>query len=155
VTEKINLGKLFDEVMQSMTVQENVQENAVHLLFEHNNNSIIGQADLIKSLLLNLCNNALKASASGGVIEVEATRKQKHVVITVTDNGCGIPQEDLQKIFEPFYRIDKSRNRILASGGVGLGLTLCRRIAEVHNAQINIKSQVGTGTTVEIIFTTS
>ena len=156
VMGKINIGRLFDDIMQSM--HKSIDESNVQLSCENDNdgNIIIGQEDLIKSFMLNLCNNALKACEPGkGIIDVTALRQQNSIKITVTDNGCGIPEKDLKKIFEPFYRLDKSRNRILASGGVGLGLTLCKRIVDVHNAQLTIKSEPGKGTSAEVIFTTS
>jgi len=173
--DKISVSRLFDDIMQSM--YKPAQEANVRLNCENDNdnNIIIGQEDLIKSLILNLCNNAIKAcEPNKGIIEVGATRQQKGVKIIIADNGYGIPEKDIQKIFEPFYRLDKSRNRILSSGsavlpsakpatrppflavhGVGLGLTLCKRIVEAHNAKMTIKSEVGNGTTIEIIFTTS
>ena len=156
VMEKISVSTLFDDIMQSM--HKPTAESKVQLLCENDNNSntIIGQEDLIKSLLLNLCNNAIKAcEPNKGIIELKAVKQQSGIKISVGDNGCGIPAKDLSKIFDPFYRLDKSRNRILASGGVGLGLTLCKRIADVHEAQLTIKSKLGNGTTIEIIFTTS
>jgi len=155
VKSKISVSTLFDDIMQSM--YKPMLESNVRLFCENDNDSniIIGQEDLIKSLLINLCNNAMKAcEPKKGIIEVEAIKQPKSIKMTVTDNGCGIPEDDLLKIFEPFYRLDKSRNRILASGGVGLGLTLCQRIVDVHNAHMTIKSKVDKGTTVEIIFTT-
>ncbi|MCL2366836.1 MAG: HAMP domain-containing histidine kinase [Oscillospiraceae bacterium] len=151
----ISINALFHDVMQSM--YQSTPESKVQLFFENDddNNTIVGQEDLIKSLLLNLCNNAMKAcDPNNGIIKVDAVKQQTSVKLTVTDNGCGISEKDLQKIFEPFYRLDKSRNRILASGGVGLGLTLCKRIVDVHNAQMTITSQLDKGTSVEIIFTT-
>jgi signal transduction histidine kinase len=73
--------------------------------------------------------------------------------MSVTDNGCGIPEESLSKVTEPFYRVDKARNR--DKGGAGLGLALCKQIAEIHGAVMNIESLEGRGTVVKITFTTS
>jgi len=156
VKKKISVRKLFDDIMQSMYKQ--LQESDIHLLCdidEHVDN-IIGQEDLVKSLLINLCNNAFKSYCTNkGKIELKATMQDGNVKISVADNGCGISEKDLSKILEPFYRVDRSRNREQGGGGIGLGLTLCNRIAEVHDAQMLIKSTLGKGTTVEIIFTTS
>jgi len=140
----INVQKIFDEISQAMLVETIVDTPDM---------TIKGQEDLIKSLLLNLCSNALKAGSTH--VKLAAMGVGSQVKITVTDNGCGIPADQLQKIFEPFYRLDKARNRILASGGVGLGLTLCQRIAAVHGAQMQVMSQEGVGTLVEVIFKSS
>ena len=139
--DNINVENLFADIAQSMDIVTVI--DTPHI-------TIRGQEDLIKSLLLNLCNNAKKAGSD--FVELAAVCLQDAIKITVTDNGCGIPTDQLQKIFEPFYRLDKARNRVLASGGVGLGLTLCQRIAAVHGAKINILSQEGNGTKVEILF---
>ena len=153
--EKISIDRLFDDITQSM--DKLTQEAHVRLSCQndHDNNFIAGQEDLIKSLLLNLCNNAVKACESGkGHVQIQATRLKNAVKITVSDNGCGIAEQEITKIFEPFYRLDKSRNRMLASGGVGIGLTLCKRIVEAHGAHMSVASEIGRGTAVEIIFTT-
>ena len=154
--EEISVKKLFDDITQSM--HKSLQESNVHLFCEIDDNvdGIIGQGDLIKSLLINLCTNAFKSYTSNeGVIKLEATKQVGGVKISVIDNGCGMSKEDLQKILEPFFRVDKSRHRHKSDGGIGLGLTLCNRIAEVHGTDIVIKSILGEGTTVEIIFTAS
>ena len=153
---KISISKLFDDVSQSLC--KLLQGRDVHLFREIDGDidTIIGQEDLIRVLLVNLCTNAFKSfDTNKGVIELEAAKHAKGVTITIADNGCGIAEEDLRKILEPFYRVDKSRNREQSGGGIGLGLTLCKRIAEVHGTQMSIKSVLGKGTTVEIIFTTS
>ena len=126
---------------------------AVKLILSNEATSILGQEDLIKSLLLNLCNNALRACvANKGEIRLEAKNTQGHVLISVVDNGCGIPAESLSRITEPFYRIDKSRNR--DDGGTGIGLALCKQIVQAHGTEMIINSTVGVGTTVEVEFTT-
>ena len=128
-------------------------EKIFRIPFEHriNADTIFGQEDLLKSLLMNLCSNAIKAGAT--TISLEAAQQAGKTIISVTDNGCGIPAENLPKIMEPFYRVDKSRSR--EHGGTGLGMALCRQIADAHNAEMRVKSTVKVGTTVEIIFTTS
>ena len=113
-----------------------------------------GQEDLIKSLMLNLCLNALRACVPNkGAICMEAKNEGGSVTLSVSDNGRGIPADSLPKVTEPFYRVDKARNR--KDGGAGLGLALCRKIAETHGAEMIIESALGVGTTVKITFTTS
>lgn len=101
---------------------------------------------LIRSLLLNLIDNARKALPQGGTITLRGTLTEEGCVLTVTDTGCGIPPEALERLTEPFYRVDKARSR--AKGGAGLGLTLCARIAELHGGTLRFESAPGCGTTV-------
>ena len=102
--------------------------------------------DLMTSLLLNLLDNACKASDEGQKIYLEADSRG----IYVSDCGIGIPEEELTKVEDAFYMVDKSRAR--ASGGSGLGLALCRRIAELHHAEMRIESRQGEGTKVSILW---
>jgi len=154
----IIISKLFADINQ--TLESPLRENGAELICHSGDDILIyGQQDLIRSLLLNLCTNGIKACAQGkGKIHLEAVAHSNFVTISVTDNGCGIPAESLAKIYEPFYRVDKSRSRELdAAGksGAGLGLTLCKQIAEAHNAEISVQSSPGLGTIVKIKFTTS
>lgn len=104
--------------------------------------------DLFQSLIINIIDNARKAIDSGGIIHVAGTVKGGSYVIIIKDNGRGMPKEEISRISEAFYRIDKSRSR--AQGGAGLGLAICSKIAEIHNAEIKYKSEPGRGTVVTI-----
>lgn len=106
------------------------------------------EPDLIKSLVINLIDNARKALENGGVILVESFAIEGGCLIRVSDNGRGIPQEALSKITEAFYRVDKSRSR--AQGGAGLGLSLCNEIAAIHGGELKFKSVLGKGTRVTV-----
>lgn len=110
-----------------------------------------GDETLLLSLLTNLTENAVRASSPGNKIKVRAYQKE-FPIIEVTDEGCGMPAEEIGKITEPFYRVDKSRSR--AFGGVGLGLSLCKQIADLHGAALTITSEPEVGTSVQVIFTT-
>ena len=150
IKSKISIPRLFDEINRSM--DKSLQEHKTQLTCHYDVDAIDGQDDLIKSLLINLCQNALKSCApSEGIIHLEAAKQGENVVILVSDNGCGIPEESIEKVAEPFYRVDKSRSR--EHGGAGLGLTLCKQIAEAHGAEMTIESVVGMGTTIKVIFT--
>ena len=152
VRTEINLAELFREI--SITMEGQLRKRGARFVTNADAVTVQGQEDLIKSLLLNLCQNALHATGgSEGVIELEAVRRGSNVIISVKDNGCGIPEEYLPKIMDPFYRADKSRSR--EHGGTGLGLALCGQIAKVHGAEIIIESAVGKGTKVFIKFTDS
>lgn len=107
--------------------------------------------ELIKSLIMNLIDNASKSYTDGGVIEVALKGyDDNRVALSVRDYGCGMPDDEINKVVEPFYMLDKSRTR--GSGGAGLGLALCREIAVAHDAQLIIKSRLGEGTCVTMLF---
>ncbi|MDR1689063.1 MAG: HAMP domain-containing histidine kinase [Clostridiales bacterium] len=148
----VSLPRLIDGVSQSLTGL--MRAKRAKLVCVCGANMISGQEDLLRSLLLNLGVNAIKACPeSGGIIRIEAAEEGGHVILSVADNGCGIPEENIERITEPFYRVDKARSR--ETGGVGLGLAICRQIAAAHNAEMQIKSAPGRGTKIEVIFTTS
>jgi len=147
----IDVSKLFTDVAQAL--ENPLRKNGAKLTYSDANVIVFGQEDLIRSLLLNLCTNAIKACTYGkGKISLNATEHEDCVIISVTDNGCGIPEDSLPQICEPFYRVDKARSR--EHGGVGLGLTLCRQIMEAHDAEMTMQSTVGVGTIIKIKFTT-
>lgn len=104
--------------------------------------------DLFQSLIINIIDNARKAIDDNGLIHVAGTVRDDNYVIIIRDNGRGMPPEEITRISEAFYRIDKSRSR--AQGGAGLGLAICSKIAEIHQAKIKYKSAVGRGTVVTI-----
>ena len=104
--------------------------------------------DLFQSLIINIIDNARKAIDDNGLIHVAGTVRDDNYVIIIKDNGRGMPPEEITRISEAFYRIDKSRSR--AQGGAGLGLAICSNIAEIHQAKIKYKSAVGRGTVVTI-----
>ena len=107
--------------------------------------------ELIKSLLYNLIDNAVKASQPGTCVTLNAYFTQDGVMeFSVADQGSGIPKEELDKIFEPFYRVDKARSR--KYGGAGLGLALGMEIAHAHAATLEIESEVGRGTVIRLRF---
>lgn len=106
------------------------------------------EPDLFKTLMINLVDNARKASHKNGTIEFYGKAEDGGYALYVRDHGRGMKQEELSKITEPFYMIDKSRSR--AQNGAGLGLALCQRIAELHGTSLEYESEVGKGTTVRI-----
>jgi len=148
---EIRVCDLFREIAQTLIAQ--TEGAGVQLICKPDADVLIGQEDLIKSLMTNLCLNAIQSCASGkGIVTMAAKNDNAGVTLSVTDNGCGIPAGSIPKVTEPFYRVDKARSR--KEGGAGLGLALCRRIAEAHGAELTIESETGAGTTVKITFTT-
>ncbi|UQZ86354.1 Signal transduction histidine-protein kinase ArlS [Paenibacillus konkukensis] len=113
---------------------------------------IKGDAVLLQSMLINFIDNAANASAAGSTIRLSAYADAAPV-LEVQDFGCGMEEEQTALVCEPFYRVDRARSR--HGGGVGLGLSLCRQIAQLHGAELQMKSRPGEGTTMRVIFTTS
>ena len=105
-------------------------------------------ADLVRSLLVNLMDNARKAMENGGSIMLMVRMTDEGCELKVYDNGRGIPPQALEHLTEAFYRVDKSRSR--AQGGVGLGLALCREIVTLHNGTMEFTSTLGKGTCVTV-----
>jgi two-component system sensor histidine kinase SenX3 len=99
----------------------------------------------VTSALFNLLDNAVKYSEEGGKVEFAAETEGFHVVISVRDYGIGIPGRDLERIFERFYRVDRTRSR--ATGGTGLGLAIVRHVAQAHGGEVSVESEEGQGST--------
>ena len=98
----------------------------------------------------NLCSNAVKYNVEGGKVDVTVAKKGSQVILTVADTGIGIPPEHQSRVFERFYRVDKSHSK--ATGGTGLGLSIVKHAVQYHNAKINLQSTPGKGTTITVIF---
>ena len=110
---------------------------------------VISNRSMLIELIDNLCQNAIRYNVPCGRVEVEIGKKGNKALLTVTDTGIGIPPEGQSRIFERFYRVDKSRSR--ETGGTGLGLAIVKHIVEIHDGQINLTSEVGRGTTIEVV----
>ena len=113
---------------------------------------IYGAEPILYDIVYNLCDNAVKYNRDGGSIKVCLSRTEDAVTLSVTDTGIGIPPEHRDRIFERFYRVDKSHSKEI--GGTGLGLSIVRHGAEYHNATLGLESELGKGTTVSITFPT-
>ena len=146
--EKIILNDLVDEVLADL--EPLAQEKNVKLIGKYKNITMIGSDILIYRLVYNLVENAIKYNHSDGQVTVNAYKKQKHIYLSVEDTGSGIPEELRERVFEPFFRVDKSRSREI--GGVGLGLALVHEIVRVHDGSISINSNPAGGTIFEVIF---
>lgn len=142
----VSLRTMINETGAALTPL--LSKNSVTLLCHSENITINADEELFKSLLYNLIENATKASAIGQQITLDATWSGSNAVISIKDCGIGMKSEDIKKVFEPFYMVDKSRSR--KAGGAGLGLALCAKIAALHNAVLTIDSKLGEGTTVYI-----
>ena len=128
-----------------------LREKEITLCCRAEKGSLEGDFDLLLSLLVNLVDNGRKACREGGHILVCGGHEgEGQYRITVADDGCGIPKEELGKITEAFYMVDKSRSR--ANGGAGLGLAICNEIVKLHGANLQIMSKKDVGTQVSVNF---
>ena len=146
--EEIAIAALVEEVLADL--EPLAQEKGINLIEKCDNVLLMGSDILIYRLVYNLVENAIKYNFSDGTVTVTATQQNSQLHLTVVDTGNGIPEELKERIFEPFFRLDKSRSREL--GGVGLGLALVREIVRVHNGSILVKNNANSGTTFEVIF---
>ena len=146
--EKIIVDALIDEVLEDL--EPLAQEKKIKLIGKCKDITMVGSDILIYRLVYNLVENAIKYNHSGGQVKVTAYKEQKNIYLSVADTGSGIPKELRERVFEPFFRVDKSRSRKL--GGVGLGLALVREIVRVHDGSITVKSNQSGGTILEVIF---
>ena len=146
--DKIILDAIVEEVLadlEPLAVEKNIK-----LIGKCEDATMIGSDILIYRLVYNLVENAIKYNHPLGQVTVTAYQRNRHVYLSVEDTGSGIPKELRERVFEPFFRVDKSRSREL--GGVGLGLALVREIVRVHDGSICIKSGKTGGTIFEVTF---
>lgn len=146
--DKIILDAIVEEVLadlEPLAVEKNIK-----LIGKCEDATMIGSDILIYRLVYNLVENAIKYNHPLGQVTVTAYQRNKHVYLSVEDTGSGIPKELRERVFEPFFRVDKSRSREL--GGVGLGLAFVREIVRVHDGSICIKSGKTEGTIFEVTF---
>ena len=146
--ETIALDDLIEEVLADL--EPLAQEKNITLINECNAVTLSGSDILIYRLVYNLVENAIKYNRINGSVTVKAFAKDKHIYLTVADTGNGIPKDLRERVFEPFFRLDKSRSREL--GGVGLGLALVHEIVRVHDGSIQVKDNPAGGTIFEVIF---
>jgi two-component system sensor histidine kinase VicK len=146
---EVSVERLIKDVLLKLdfAFKEKGQKYSINI--EENLPNIVVDKDGIEQVILNIVSNAIKYTQNQGEINIKSIRDEDKVIIKVKDNGSGIPEEDQQRIFERFYRVDKGRSREL--GGTGLGLSIAKQIIEAHNGEIVLKSKFGEGTEVSII----
>lgn len=144
--EEFKPGSVIEEVLNIM--RKTAVNKNIRLDFKDSSNELIlGDRDKFYQLALNLVENAVKYSKdASGMVEVISYTKDGYYCLTVKDNGIGIPKEDIPRIFERFYRVDKSRKK----GGTGLGLAIVKHIVKIFNGEISVKSEIGEGTTFDV-----
>lgn len=146
--ESVELVALSREVCASLEAQATAK--AVSLSVHGEAATISGVRPLLFELIYNLCDNAVKYNVEGGTVEVSVARKGQSVILSVADSGIGIPPQDQERVFERFYRVDKSRSK--AVGGTGLGLAIVKHTAQQHDAVITLNSEEKKGTTIQVVF---
>lgn len=146
--EPVNLLEIADSVTAALL--ERAEKRHISISVTGENVIVNGVRSFLHEMLYNLIDNAIKYNADGGKVEVSVSTSNATTTISVKDTGIGIPPEYQSRVFERFFRVDKSRSK--ASGGTGLGLSIVKHIAQYHHADLDLCSEVGKGTTVSITF---
>lgn len=146
--ERVDLAEVAKDVVESL--QQKAQEHKVTIEQKLTCAPVEGTLTLLRELAANLCDNAIIYNQSGGKVEVSTWKEKDTSVLQVKDTGIGIPAQHQSRVFERFYRVDKSHSR--ASGGTGLGLSIVKHAARLHNADIRLESVPGKGTTITVLF---
>jgi signal transduction histidine kinase len=144
----IDLTALLNEVTAEFKTKAGEKSINLELATIEETMPISGDAFRLKQVLVNLVDNAIKYNKPGGAVKISARADDSQVVVEIKDNGIGISQADQQRIFERFYRVDKSRSR--AQGGSGLGLAIVKKIVEEHGGTVSVESALGEGSTFRI-----
>lgn len=147
--EKLNLNEMISQTIKKLQIQVKNKNIHVQLNSIPDDMNICFDRDGFEQILLNIAGNAVKYTPENGNVWIDAVREKNKVVLSIKDDGIGIPKDDQERIFERFYRVDKARAREL--GGTGLGLSIAKQIAEAHDSTITVKSEINKGT--EIIIT--
>ncbi|NLL57774.1 MAG: cell wall metabolism sensor histidine kinase WalK [Firmicutes bacterium] len=146
VKEEADMAFLIYEILDQVDLECQAKDIVLHALLPSDRLPVLLDKDKIRQVMLNLLDNALKFTPSGGEIEVSACKNDGSVCVSVRDTGIGIPSEDIERVFERFYRVDKTRSRQL--GGTGLGLAIAKQIVEAHGGTIFLNSKLDEGTEV-------
>ena len=146
--EDVDILDIAEEIAESLRLA--AEEKKVTMQVSGQHCTVPGVRGLVFEIVQNLCSNAVKYNVEGGRVDVTVAKRGSSVVLTVADTGIGIPREHQSRVFERFYRVDKSHSR--ASGGTGLGLSIVKHAAQYHNADIQLESTPGKGTTIRVVF---
>lgn len=146
--EKVNLYELSRDVIKRLKIS--AEKKNVSFTLNGGDAEVYGVCQILDEMVYNLCDNAIKYNKEGGRVSVSVKDSDKGVTLSVSDTGIGIPQTQQSRIFERFYRVDKSRSK--AEGGTGLGLSIVKHGAIYHNAEISVESEIGKGTKMTILF---
>lgn len=145
----VELRELAQEIVDQISPVAELAGVELDLKFKTDEQTIMGDRRQLRSALANLLDNSVKYSESNSKVHFEFSSTKTHIVISVIDHGIGIPQKDLERIFERFYRVDQARSR--QTGGTGLGLSIVRHAISNHNGIIEVESREGAGSTFRIL----
>lgn len=148
--EYVDLLEIAIECENMLTIP--AQKKNVKMKVSGESCKVLVDRNMIEELIYNLCDNAIRYNKPNGTVTVTVKSKDKSTILSVEDTGIGIPEEHQSRIFERFYRVDRSRSK--ATGGTGLGLSIVKHIVQQHNAKITLSSEVNVGTKITVIFTT-
>lgn len=146
--ERIDLYKLAENCVQMMQVT--AEKQGIRLTLQGESTMAMANKGLMDEVFYNLCSNAIRYNKPGGNVTVTVGTKDERPFLSVADTGIGIPKECQERVFERFYRVDKSRSK--STGGTGLGLAIVKHIVAQHNAALHLDSELDEGTTIEIVF---
>lgn len=146
----IDLKKLVHKSVENYRIHAEKKNQRLTLLGEQDEYIVMGDGNRIEQVVKNLLSNAVKYSEDKAEIDVKLFSDSRYHIVQVTDTGMGIPDEDLEHIFDRFYRVDKARSR--AMGGTGLGLAIAKEIMELHKGQIKVESEINEGTVFTLYF---
>ena len=141
--EPFLIKELFEEILSALKSLAEGKSQKIEIVLNSENQRVLGDRYRIAQALTNLLDNAIKYTPPDGKIKIESRDKGEYIEIAIIDNGIGIPEKDLPRIFERFYRVDKDRSR--ESGGTGLGLSIVKHIIEAHGEKVNVRSQLSKG----------
>ena len=142
----------FTKIIESVVKRLSVASEAKHLSIttQVEDIKIYGCAPILEDMVYNLCDNAIKYNKEGGSVEILLFRLESDVILSVKDTGIGIPYDEIPRIFERFYRVDKSHSNEI--GGTGLGLSIVKHAALLHDAEISVTSEINQGTMISVTF---
>ncbi len=148
VSEETDLFEIAKEEIENLKIT--AEENDIKLNLTGKSTSVNGVPGLLKEIVFNLCENAIKYNRPGGSVDVYVSKEDSHSVLTVKDTGIGIPEGEKDRIFERFYRVDKSHSK--ETGGTGLGLSIVKHAVQYMGGSIQVESELGKGTTISVFF---
>lgn len=146
--EKIDLAHITSEAI--LVIEKAAKKRGIQIFFSHEPVYIMGNPVLLGELVLNLLSNAVKYNSENGRIRVFVGETPHGAELSVKDTGIGIPEKDRERIFERFYRVDKSHSKLV--GGTGLGLSIVKHVCALHGASVRVKSETGKGSTFYVTF---
>lgn len=147
-SEEVDLYELSSEIINRLEPVADKRNISLNLIGE--STVVSGTEKILDEMIYNLCDNAIKYNVDNGTVDVILSESNHHIKLTVRDTGIGIPQLEQDRIFERFYRVDKSHSKSI--GGTGLGLSIVKHAAIYHNAEIKVKSELGKGTSITVMF---